>query len=270
MNKVDVASLCMAMWRFERVRLGWEQLKNPTFPFKYLDAGQRATFDTYISEFGAAIEKLHLNPAEDRLKKIDLRCSWESTTVGEMCTELRMLSEVTIDELKRHSFIHVPVENMQFADRPDEFFGASWEAYPSAQDNMASACNCYALGEPSAAVFHTVGVLQKGLEALAKQLSITFPTALETQEWQRIIDKLDSEIGQKTKATAQQQHRSAAKDEELKFYANMSLQFRYFKDAWRNDSAHFRKNYDPDEAHTVLIHVRNFMVALSQRVKETP
>jgi hypothetical protein len=105
------------------------------------------------------------------------------------------------------------------------------------------------------------------LEALARHLNVTFPSPLETQQWQAIIDKLDSEIGQRTKAAAQQP-KSPDKDEELKFYAHMSLQFRYFKDAWRNDTAHFRKTYDSDEARTVLTHVKNFMVALSQKVKE--
>jgi len=166
MNRADVANLCMALWRFERVRLGWENLypKNVAMLFKFLPADQRAIFDQYLVDFKAAIGDLHLNPTEDRLKKIALRCTWENTSVAEMCTELTMLSEVTIDELKRHVFVHVPAQKLEFADKPDQFFGASWSAYPSAQENMASACRCYALGEDTASVFHSMGVLQKGLK----------------------------------------------------------------------------------------------------------
>jgi len=38
MNRADVANLCMALWRFERVRLGWENLypKNVAMLFKFL------------------------------------------------------------------------------------------------------------------------------------------------------------------------------------------------------------------------------------------
>jgi hypothetical protein len=270
MTRADVANLCMALWRFERVRLGWENLypKNVTMLFKFLPADQRAIFDQYLVDFKAAIDNLHLDPTEDRLKKIALRCNWENTSVTEMCTELTMLSEVTIDELKRHVFLHVPPQKQLFADKPDEFFEASWNAYPSAQKDMGSACRCYALGEDTASVFHSMGVVQKGLEALAKHMRVSFPAPLEAQQWQTIIDKLDAEIAQRTKMAAQQT-KSSAKDEELKFYANTSLQFRYFKDAWRNDTAHFRESYNPDEAHTVLTHVKNFMVALSQKVRET-
>jgi len=74
-------------------------------------------------------------------------------------------------------------------------------------------------------------------------LNVSFPAPLEAQQWQTIIDKLDAEIGQQTKM-AVQQPKGSAKDEELKFYANASLQFRYFKDAWRNDTAHFRGSYN--------------------------
>jgi hypothetical protein len=132
----------MALWRFEKMRLGWENQspKNPAAQFKYLAPDQQAMFTLYIAEFKAAIGNLQLSPADDRLKKIDLRRSWENTSVAEMCTELQILSEVTIDELKRHVFIHVPAQKQEFADKPDQFFGASWNAYPSAQENMASAC----------------------------------------------------------------------------------------------------------------------------------
>jgi hypothetical protein len=270
MTRADVSSLCLALWRFERVRLGWENIypKNVGMLFKFLPADQRAIFDQYIEEFKAAIDDLQLNPTEDRLKKIALRCTWENTSVAEMCAELTSLSEATIDELRRHVFVHVPAQKLEFADKPDQLFGVSWTAYPSAQENMASACRCYALGEDTASVFYSMGVLQKGLEALAKHLNVSFPAPLEAQQWQTIIDKLDAEIAQRTKMAAQQTQ-SSAKDEELKFYANTSLQFRYFKDAWRNDTAHFRRTYDSDEARTVLTHVKNFMVALSQKVKET-
>jgi hypothetical protein len=271
MTKADVASLCTATWRFERVRLLWENRysTNRTLQFSIVGENERKALDEYLNDFKAAIDNLDLNPVEDRLKKVALRCSSKDTTVGDMCFELQMLGEVTIDELKRHVFVHVPADKVNFYGDPEKFFSVSWDAYPSAQSNMRSACFCYAMGEDTAAVFHAMGVLQKGLEALAIHLKVSFPSRLDTQQWQAIIDKLQSEINEQTKA-ARQKPKSEARDEELKFYANTSLQFGYFKDAWRNDTAHFRQNYESDEARTVLTHVKNFMTALSQRVRETP
>ena len=43
------------------------------------------------------------------------------------------------------------------------------------------------------------------------------------------------------------------------------MQFRYFKDAWRNHVCHQREHYDVNQAYSVLIHVADFMEAVSKR-----
>jgi hypothetical protein len=141
MNKADVANLCLATWRFERVRLTWEHYyTNVAVPFSMIEPGYRAEFDRYVSEYRKAIEGLHLHPAEDCLKQIELRCNWQGTTADPMCRELETLGRSTIDELKRHFFVRVPPERVDFSANPDQFFAASWDAYPSAREDMASAC----------------------------------------------------------------------------------------------------------------------------------
>lgn len=39
------------------------------------------------------------------------------------------------------------------------------------------------------------------------------------------------------------------------------MQFRYFKDAWRNHVCHLREKYNHDQALTILMQVKDFMGA---------
>jgi hypothetical protein len=269
MNRADVANLCLAMWRFERVRLTWEHhYTDLEMPFSMIEPADRTNFDQYVSECRKATEGLHLHPAEDCLKQIDLRCSWLSTTVRQMCRELETLSRTTIDELKRRFFVHVPAQKVDFVDNPKQFFAAIWDAYPSARENMASACCCYALSENTASVFHAMVVLQVGLEAFAAHLGLTFPAGAP-QQWGNILIEVRKEVDKRHLAAQQIPNvQGQAKQAEIDFYAQTGMQFNFFKDAWRNRVAHGRDKYTDESALMILTSVKNFMVALSQRVKE--
>jgi hypothetical protein len=65
-SSADVASLCLAVWRFERVRLEWDHRfpQNLPMQFKFVGERNRANFDEYIADFKAAITSLNLYPAE--------------------------------------------------------------------------------------------------------------------------------------------------------------------------------------------------------------
>jgi hypothetical protein len=97
---------------------------------------------------------------------------------------------------------------------------------------------------------------------------LAFPSGIQLRQWGVVIDQIESEIHKLHEATAQKQ-KGQAKDQLLEFYSNTGMQFTFFKDAWRNRVAHGRKSYDAEEAHTILVHVKIFMIALSKQVKET-
>ncbi len=54
----------------------------------------------------------------------------------------------------------------------------------------------------------------------------------------------------------------------MRFYSRASLEFEYFKNAWRDDVSHSRKSYDEPSARSVLNHVESFMRILAERLKE--
>jgi hypothetical protein len=268
--RADVGDLCLGVWRFEGLRALLEQrlpLQRAS-TISVLGQETAGNLHNFLYQFETAMKGLDLPATADRLAKVRLGAGQPNvTTIDRLSADVRVLAETAIDELKRPVFVHLPVDKSDFYSNVAVFYGESWKAYPSAQNDMTSACRCYALGENTAAVFHSMLVLQAGLYALAGHLGLAFPTGIELQQWGNITDLIESGLHARQKETAQKQ-KGQTKDQLLEFYSNTAMQFTFFKDAWRNRVAHGRKSYDADEAHTILVHVKIFMIALSKQVKE--
>jgi hypothetical protein len=109
-----------------------------------------------------------------------------------------------------------------------------------------------------------MAIAQAGLHLLANALGVSFKFPIVLAEWSNVIDGIEAKI-----SPMKQMSKSAEKDELLTFYSECAVQFRYFKDAWRNHVGHSREVYDRDQSHSVLLHVRDFMEKLSTRIHES-
>ena len=117
-----------------------------------------------------------------------------------------------------------------------------------------------ALDEWTASVFHAMRVLEHALRRFAAELNIPM-SAIYEENWHNIIDKIESEIKK-----LQNAQRSPTKTEKLKFYSACAVNFRYFKDAWRNHVSHARETYAELEATTIYNHVREFVQVLARNL----
>ena len=103
-----------------------------------------------------------------------------------------------------------------------------------------------------------------GVRVLAKELKVSFPDKpLELAEWQNILDQADSKI-----IDMKALPRGTFKDEQVNFYSQAAVQFRYFKDAWRVRVAHARETYEESPALKVFNHTQEFFETLATRLKE--
>jgi hypothetical protein len=103
-----------------------------------------------------------------------------------------------------------------------------------------------------------------GMRVLGHALGVSFPDKpLELAEWQNILDQADSKI-----VAMKQLPRGTNKDEELSFFSQSAVQFRYFKDAWRVRVAHARETYEEMQAIRIFDHTLEFFEALANRLKE--
>jgi hypothetical protein len=123
---------------------------------------------------------------------------------------------------------------------------------------MVEAGKCFAVNRYTACVFHSMRVLESGLNSICGQLGYT----PKNENWHRILEDLPAEIHKKYSP-----HSGAAdwRDWE-QFYSEATLEFRYVKNAWRNYVMHARDLYAIDEALKIFDHTVGLMDHLSERL----
>jgi hypothetical protein len=141
---------------------------------------------------------------------------------------------------------------------------AEWQealgSFPSIEEDVVAGVDCYALDQSTASVFHMMRVLERGIKPLAKAVGLKF----ENQQWQTILDLIESKINAMQKGGKVTGNRA----EKLKFLSQAAKEFRFFKDGWRNYAAHAKVLYGSPQAQSVMDHVRAFMNHLATTLAE--
>jgi hypothetical protein len=201
-------------------------------------------------------------------KALDLSISQELVSqriinLPESLGEYDCLIDAVRAELKTKLFIFVPPHRSKFYDSEDFLSDKIKQAFPGASKEIDSGCQCYAVGQYTAAVFHSMRAVEIGLRALAIALNVTFAFPLEQAEWAVILDQIEPKITE-----MKQRQKSAEKSNDLKFYSEAGMNFRYFKDGWRVHVAHAREKYDERQALEIITHCQSFFSTLAERLKE--
>lgn len=182
--------------------------------------------------------------------------------IPESSRELKILFDCLIYELKAQLFLFLPPHLAKYYELA--LPGIITSSFPTAGNELIAAGNTLATRFYTACVFHSMRGAEIGVRALGAALGVTFPNKpLELAEWQIILDQADSKI------IAMKNMRSGTcKDEELKFYSQAGVQFRYFKDAWRVRVAHARETYEESHAVKIFNHTIEFFETLATRLEE--
>jgi hypothetical protein len=209
---------------------------------------------------------LELSAALDRMERIKGALA-KHMTVDDYKTEVRILRESIEDGLSRRFAFYIQTENAERLRSIETEWGKTLKAFTSAADDVVDAVNCLAADNNTACVFHLMRVAEFGLRALARERRVTLPKGrpLEWADWQQILDG----IGTKVKAIANKP-RGAARERALVFYNGVLAEFGAFKDAYRNNVMHARTSYDEHQARSTMLHVREFMERLAEKIDEHP
>ncbi len=157
-------------------------------------------------------------------------------------------------EMETKLFMRIFPEHEDFYEQ-DELFGAAVKvSFPSAKEDIKEAGCCFATDRNTATVMHLMRVLEVGLNTLAGTLGVSF----DRRNWENVINDCDAAIKKINGPTW-----GADWKEKQEFYSGAAKDFRYFKDAWRNHAMHHRERYDTEEAKSILVHVKTFMVQLA-------
>jgi hypothetical protein len=153
---------------------------------------------------------------------------------------------------------------VKFYANPEKLFPETLISFPSATYDAKEACKCYALERYTACVYHSMGILQPGLFALAGDAGISLKYPVELATWGDILRRIDEKIVPYVNLP----RGDSLRERYDNLYSGAAAHFRYLKDGWRDHVAHMRESYDQNKAHVALTHVCDFMESISTRLHE--
>jgi hypothetical protein len=160
-----------------------------------------------------------------------------------------------VTELRQHMFFLIPQRDTKLYRDSVNWFedGKSvLRTFRKIQPDVEAAGRCCALNEWSATVFHSMCILDHGLRYMARRTGLTLP---KKEEWHQLITLIEDKV------TALRALKPPPK-KKIAYFSGAAVEFRHFKDAWRNYTMHAVKSYEENEARRVLTSVKYFMRAL--------
>ncbi len=214
--------------------------------------GERATECRAI---GLEITARQFEAASENIEELSPQEQFLSIQAATMIVDLQ---NAMMCEMKSQLFLWVQADKAKYYEQSQLFGNKVANRFLITDKDIRVAGNCYAADNNTACVFHCMRVLEKGLHEFADHLGIPFKVPVELQNWQNIIEPIETEIHHRELTLP----RGTAKSEELQSLSAAAAQFRYFKEAWRNHVAHARVDYDDIDALRIMNHVHQFMEAL--------
>lgn len=235
-----------------------------------VDDTDRQNVNVILGAMRVWMEEQSLDASLARLRRVLEYAEDEDAILMELTNQLQVFNEVLHDELESRVFMYLPPEDARLYREPLAQFPKTVRQFKASPKHIERAARCYACGQYTACVFHCMGILQLGLYALAAEVIGTAPDRpYELSEWYGILEAIRIAIEAKTKLGPNEK-KTATTDDLLTFYSGCMMQFRWFKDAWRNHVAHIREDYDSGQAKSILDHTRDFMEQLAERIAEQP
>jgi hypothetical protein len=202
------------------------------------------------------VEKMLLNNTENRLVRvysdINLNISYFA-----LAQELRVLFEAMEDDIKTEYFYHYPHKKGSLFLRVQGDWTKALSKFPAIAPEIKNAVDCYALGHPTATVFHLMRTMEAGVQIFGRKLGVSLTqkttTKIHDLTWHNILDALNPKL------SAMKQDTQARKVKYERYRAVQGYLYAV-KDAWRNPTMHPRKaGYSDEEALGLINLVCSFM-----------
>ena len=228
----------------------------------------------HCQKLGLVVTQEHINRMlEDIVKQSPESVKFHPPEIGGFYfTDAKLNSVRTMHHIETlYSTMLAELGNLLFSAIPRDrtlYCGPKWLAdtpipnkFPTSLKELERAGNCYALGEPTACVFHSMRALEPCLNSMAAFFSLPF----SHQNWQGIIEQIESKVRDLGK-----QLKSSQRIEDERFFGGAASQLYFVKNAWRNHVAHTRETYSDKEALSIMQHVLDFIESLCPRLSESP
>jgi hypothetical protein len=230
----------------------------------HMDIGSRKLKDKALDDMMASCEEIGLTGVRASYFAAQLSLDFDPSCSA-AARDLANVKYAIIAELGKRKFLWVDNALSQYVDN-DELFGPVVNAsFPSAQYDIKESGNCLATGCNTAAIFHLMRVAELGLRTVAWDRRVKFPknSPLELKQWGEIFKGLEDAEKQ-----IQSFPKTKARESQFEFYHGALIEFRAFKNLYRDRTDHARRNYDEYEARSAFEHVSSFMRILATKISE--
>lgn len=169
-------------------------------------------------------------------------------TVGDAVQALRDIESRFADHLQDVKIFALSDQESIFlhpADNLIEIDGFSLK-FPSSSFEIEEAAKCLAYGRYTATVFHAMRMLELGIRAISKYLSIPDPTRPSEKNWGIILKLINDRIDELWPKSGRLPNSQGAKLEAL------CVTLDAIRNPWRNSTMHVETIYAPHEAIHIL------------------
>jgi hypothetical protein len=228
-----------------------------------------ARFEGHFQFASRIIREMVLQAAIHRVERTTVMMQHADLTYAELERELSVLAQAVENDVETERFHHYPRAKGLMILNYTADWQATLKAFPSADEDIKTAVDCYALGHGTASVSSSMRVAERGLRAFAwaqKIKGIPHGKKLKPIEWANWLEII-RELEAKQRALRQGSP-GAKKDAEQAFYSGVLADLNSFKDEFRNMVAHVRVSYDELQALRALEEVKKFMNRIAGRIDE--
>jgi hypothetical protein len=241
-----------------------ERFRVATFATVMAQMRESAALIDFSIPNGAELVRVALKDADKEFKELKLslvlRTQWqrllersETASLQEIKILIREMNNNLLVELDSAWFLIIPADRRFPYEQPSPIFGQDvHSAFPDARRDIAASGRCYALDEWTACVIHLMRALEHGLRWLADQVGLG-QEAVSNENWKNVIDQIEKKIRE-----LEALPKSDDKRKRTQFFSEAAIQFRWFKDAWRNYAMHSHEHYDEREGAIIFLHLSDF------------
>ena len=174
---------------------------------------------------------------------------------GQLFGEVRQLWQSLEKSLSKMKAFIVPAEKAKYINATVLFGEQVAAAFPNTLDHIKAAGECLAMDLNTAAVYHLMCVMERGMDAIAADLGII----TKYKMWERKIEKMAEVI---TDFLRMDYNKSPLQGR-LDFYKIATERLTAVQHATRNKTMHAESWYDEEQAEDIFRATRGFIVALA-------
>jgi hypothetical protein len=172
-------------------------------------------------------------------------------THGHMVALLRVLSS----EAKTKVAMVLPAEKVALYEPKELLWGADVRSkFPSATKDIDEAAKCLAFGRSTAAVFHSMRVMEIALKAVRQCLGVS----ASGRNWGDALKDIRDERAK----------RGLVKWAKNDFFQDVYGRLDAIKDAWRNTTMHVENVYTEEDAARIFDYTKGFMEKIASHMDE--